>query len=101
MLERMKSEIDMTFRHLLVLKAVKENQPIGIFKLSELLKLPNHKVRYSLRILEQAGLIRPSPQGAIVTERLEKLKKQVDDDIRGISEKIEEIKTLVDEMKLL
>src|SRR5216117_4552215 len=37
-------------------KAIMENQPIGIIRLSELLNFPQHKVRYSLRILEQEGL---------------------------------------------
>src|SRR5207237_1039593 len=47
-----------------MLKAIMENQPIGIIRLSELLNFPQHKVRYSLRLLEQAGLITSSPEGA-------------------------------------
>src|SRR6266566_2866305 len=54
-----------------MLKAIMENQPIGIIRLSELLNFPQHKVRYSLRILEQEGLIKPSPEGAVTTDRLE------------------------------
>src|SRR3989442_12249727 len=52
-----------------MLKAIMENQPIGIIRLSELLNFPQHKVRYSLRILEQEGLIKPSPEGAVTTDR--------------------------------
>jgi len=54
-----------------MLRAIMENQPIGIIRLSELLSYPQHKVRYSLRILEQEGLIRPSPDGAVTTEKLQ------------------------------
>src|SRR5213596_899769 len=54
-----------------MLKAIMENQPIGIIRLSELLNFPQHKVRYSLRILEQEGLIKPSPEGAVTTDKLE------------------------------
>ena len=64
------SEINILGRHLEVLKAVKENEPIGIIRLSQLTNLPQHSVRYSLRILEQEGLIEPSKSGAITTDKV-------------------------------
>ena len=66
------TELDILRRHILVLKTLKENEPAGIIKLSELTKHPQHMVRYSLRILEQDGLIEPSPQGAITTNAVSK-----------------------------
>jgi len=68
---KLETEIRLLERHVLMLKAVNEHQPIGIIRLSEMLKSPQHKVRYSLRILEQEGLIKPSPEGAVTTDRLE------------------------------
>jgi predicted transcriptional regulator len=62
------TELDILKRHVLVLQTLKLNEPAGIIKLSELTKHPQHMVRYSLRILEQEGLIEPSPQGAVTTE---------------------------------
>src|SRR5438046_127406 len=41
-----------------MLKAIMENQPIGIIRLSELLNFPQHNVRYSHRILAQEALIK-------------------------------------------
>lgn len=67
---KIESEIELLQRHVKMLKAIMENEPIGIIRLSELLDFPQHKVRYSLRILEQEGLIKPSPEGAITTEKL-------------------------------
>ncbi len=67
MLAKLKSEIELVSRHLEVIRAVVEHQPIGIMKLSEILDLPYHRVRYSLRILEQEGYIRASPAGAVAT----------------------------------
>ena len=67
MLAKLKSEIELVSRHLEVIRAVVEYQPIGIMKLSEILDLPYHRVRYSLRILEQEGYIRASPAGAVAT----------------------------------
>jgi len=66
------TELDILRRHIQVLKVLKENEPAGIIKLSELTKHPQHMVRYSLRILEQEGLIEPSPQGAVTTENVAK-----------------------------
>jgi len=66
------TELDILKRHVKVLKVLKENEPAGIIKLSELTSHPQHMVRYSLRILEQEGLIEPSPQGAITTDVMKK-----------------------------
>ena len=66
------TELDILRRHIQVLKVLKGNEPAGIIKLSELTKHPQHMVRYSLRILEQEGLIEPSPQGAVTTENVAK-----------------------------
>ena len=62
------SELDIIKRHVMVLKTLQGNEPAGIIKLSELTGHPQHMVRYSLRILEQEGLIEPSPQGAVTTD---------------------------------
>jgi predicted transcriptional regulator len=70
---KIESEVKLLQRHVAMLKAIMENQPIGIIRLSELLNFPQHKVRYSLRILEQEGLIKPSPEGAVTTDKLEEV----------------------------
>jgi predicted transcriptional regulator len=68
---KIEAEVKLLERHVAMLQAIMENQPIGIIRLSELMKYPQHKVRYSLRILEQEGLIKPSPEGAVTTDKLE------------------------------
>ena len=68
---KIEAEVKLLERHVAMLKAIIENQPIGIIRLSELLGVPQHKVRYSLRILEQEGLIKPSPDGAVTAEKLQ------------------------------
>ena len=69
MLEKMKDEIELFSRHIEVARAVVDHQPIGIMKLSELLDLPSHRIRYSLHVLEQLGYIRASQEGAVATSR--------------------------------
>ncbi|MBI4416561.1 MAG: hypothetical protein HY557_06235 [Euryarchaeota archaeon] len=68
---KVETEIKLLQRHVTMLKAIVENQPIGIIRLSEMLNYPQHKVRYSLRILEQEGLIKPSPEGAVTTDKVD------------------------------
>jgi len=65
-------ELDLLCRHVDVLKTVKEHGPIGIIKLSKMTGQPQHMIRYSLRTLERDGTIKPSPQGAIVTDKIHK-----------------------------
>ena len=68
---KMELELELLQRHVEILKAVKDHEPIGIIRLSEITGHPQHKVRYSLRILEQEGLIEPSSQGAVTTQHIQ------------------------------
>ena len=63
-------EVDILCRHVNVLKTVKDHGPIGIIRLSQMTGQPQHMIRYSLRTLEKDGLITPSPNGAVVTDRV-------------------------------
>ena len=63
-------ELNLLCRHVDVLKTVKENGPVGIIRLSQMTGQPQHMIRYSLRTLEKDGLITPSPNGAVVTDRV-------------------------------
>ena len=69
-IERIENEVEMLDRHLRVLRLVIRNEPIGIVQMAEKLSIPDHKVRYSLRVLEEEGLIEPTDQGATTTEDL-------------------------------
>ncbi|MFA6225873.1 MAG: hypothetical protein WC620_06785 [Methanoregula sp.] len=69
MLKKMMDEIELLSRHIEVAKVVADYEPIGIMKLSELLDLPSHWIRYSLHVLEQLGYIRASSEGAVATPR--------------------------------
>jgi len=65
-----RDELDLLTRHVRMLQFVQKHGPIGIIRLSQLLNTPKHKVRYSLRILEKEGYIRPSSAGAQGTEKV-------------------------------
>lgn len=87
---RVRNELELLKRHIIVLKKVMDTGPIGIMKLSMETGIPDHLVRYSLRVLEQQGLITPSTQGAVATKsageaysdfktELEKIRKMTED----------------------
>lgn len=84
----------MLARHLIILKYVVENEPIGILKLAEETKIPSHKVRYSLRVLEQEGLIAASAPGAVTTERTRPFLDELDAMIEKIVDDAIELKNI-------
>lgn len=95
-LKKAKMELEIVLRHVNVMKAVMKNQPIGIFKLSELVDIPKHKVRYSLRILEQSGIIEPTQHGAVIRKdadlkRLKEDLKEIKDILRKIERELKDI----------
>lgn len=89
---KIEAEVKLLQRHVAMLKAIMENQPIGIIRLSELLSFPQHKVRYSLRILEQEGLIKPSPEGAVTTDRLEEFLDYLKGVLDGMSTTVQDLR---------
>jgi predicted transcriptional regulator len=92
MIDRLEKEVDMLERHLQVLRMVIENEPIGIVKMSNETGYPHHKVRYSLRVLEEENLIEPSSQGAITTERTSEFVDELDDKVDDLVGKMESMK---------
>ena len=85
------TEFDILNRHIHVLRTLQESQPMGIIKLSELTNYPQHMVRYSLRILEQDGLIEPSPRGAITTDAISETMSSLKKTLGGIATVVEEL----------
>ena len=78
-----------------MLKAILENEPVGIIRLSEMLDCPQHKVRYSLRILEQEKLIKPSLEGAVTTEGIHDFLTSLSKILDKISKSVKDIEKQV------
>ena len=92
MMDRLEKEIEMLERHLTVLRMVEENEPIGIVKMSNETGYPHHKIRYSLRVLEEENLIEPSNQGAICTDYTEKFLEGFDDTVEELVDRLDGMK---------
>jgi predicted transcriptional regulator len=93
---KIETEIDLLQRHVAMLKAIMDNEPIGIIRLSEMLKYPQHKVRYSLRILEQEGLIEPSPDGAVTTEKIQDFLDHLKEILETMSNTVNELRESIE-----
>ncbi len=84
-------EFELLERHILILKTVKFNQPVGLIRLSEMTGIPKHKVRYSLKLLEKEGIIMATPGGATVTDRYDDFLKNISEYVKGLYSKVEEL----------
>lgn len=85
-------EIGLLSRHIDVLRTVRDHGPIGIIRLSQVTGQPQHMIRYSLRTLENSGVIKPSPQGAVVTDKIH-------DTLGTLESTFDEISTTMNELK--
>ena len=84
------TEFDILKRHVDVLKML-QKKPMGIIKLAELTNYPQHMVRYSLRILEQDGVIEPSSKGAITTDEVPRTFESLKNTLHDLSKTIDKI----------
>jgi len=69
LVERIEEELNLLARNVEILEKLANSPPTGIIRLSDALHLPIHKTRYSLHLLEREGVIQPSADGAVVTEK--------------------------------
>jgi predicted transcriptional regulator len=92
MVDRLENQVEKEQRDVQILRAVIEHGPIGIVRLSDETDLPEHKVRYSLRMLEEDGLVEPTPNGAIPADDVA---AQVD----GINEGIDHLVSRLQELR--
>ncbi|MDI6917155.1 MAG: hypothetical protein QMC80_05095 [Thermoplasmatales archaeon] len=97
---RLEEEVDLLERYLGVLKAVMENEPIGIINLTQIMNEPQHKVRYALKILEQEGLIEATVSGAAVRRRMLKRIEKLKPILERTEEKLKEIKQSVAKIEM-
>jgi predicted transcriptional regulator len=91
---RVQHELELLKRHIIILKKVIDSGPIGIMKLSLETGIPDHLVRYSLRVLEQQGLITPSTQGAVATKSAGEAYSEFKSELVKIGEMTEDIKRI-------
>jgi predicted transcriptional regulator len=92
MVDRLESQVEKEQRDQRILRAVIEQGPIGISRLSEETGVPEHKVRYSLRMLENDELVEPTPDGAVPAANIDERVAAMNEGLDDIVDRLEELK---------
>ena len=99
MIQRLVDQLEKQARDLTVLETVIEHHPIGIVRLSKETGIPEHKVRYSLRMLENDDLIEATQQGAIPADDIEGTVAEINAGIEDLIARVEAMSDgMVDEV---
>lgn len=86
-----KADLETVRRHLSIIQTLLREQPVGIIKISHETGIPEHKIRYSLRVLEKEGLILPSREGAILTPEFLENKDKIAEEARTLTDQMNEM----------
>jgi len=92
LVNRIEEELDLLARNVDILEKLSKSPPIGIIRLSEALHLPIHKTRYSLHLLEREGVIQPSADGAVVTDKAQEFWANLNRSLDRMNQVIEHLK---------
>jgi len=92
MLEKINAEVELLGRHLQVMRAVSQHGPIGIMKLTEELNQSQHRIRYSLRVLEQMQYIKATPTGAVATEKADIMLRDFDENLEVLIDRLKSLR---------
>lgn len=91
--ERIEHELELLARNVDILEKLATSPPTGIIRLSEALHLPIHKTRYSLHLLEREGVIQPSADGAVVTDRAREFWASLERSLSRMTELVQQLKS--------
>ena len=97
LVDRIEEELDLLARNVDIVEKLSKSPPTGIIRLSEALRLPIHKTRYSLHLLEREGVIQPSADGAVVTDKARDFWANLDKSLDRMSVLVQHLKERVAE----
>ena len=84
MIDRLARQLGKEERDLLVLEVVVQHHPVETPQIAEETGIDEYKTQYSIRMLEDDGIVEPTPDGAVPAD--------------DINARIEEINTGLDEL---
>ena len=87
-IDRLSEQVDKERRDLQVLRTVMEAGPIGIVRIAEATGIDEHKVRYSLRMLEDDGLVEPTPDGAVPADDIDASVTEMNEGIEHLVQRL-------------
>lgn len=89
MIEQVKEEVKILNRHLQILRRIVDEEPVGIVTLSKETGYPRHKVRYSMRVLQEEGLVEPTRRGATTTDDAQEYLADLEQELDELRQAIE------------
>ncbi len=89
-------ELEILARTVDILTTVEKEQPVGISRLSEILDIPEHKVRYSLRMLQKEGIIKPTGGGAVISSEHKDFKKHLKDILKELENSVDRVREVLE-----
>jgi len=95
MVDRLSDQVEKERRDQRILREVIERGPIGINRLARETGVPEHKVRYSLRMLENDDLVEPTPDGAVPADDIADRVEAMNDGIDHIIDRLEGLKEIL------
>ncbi|WP_226011810.1 helix-turn-helix domain-containing protein [Halomicrobium salinisoli] len=93
-LDRLGEQVDKEARDLTVLAAVLEHGPIGSARLSEVTDVPEHKVRHSLRMLEDDGLVEVTADDAVAADDAADRLDGMNDGLDDLADRVADLKEI-------
>jgi predicted transcriptional regulator len=92
MFTRVETECAILERQYYVLDAVASHEPVGLITLSNRLAYPQHKIRYSLRVLEAEQLVESTPDGVTTTEQASEWRAAIDQQLERKTHRLETLR---------
>lgn len=89
MFDSLYRELELFERALQILLLVREDDPVGIRRLSRESGHEHHETRAALRLLEDEEFIEATPDGAVPTKRAEIFLAELDDSLTDVSARID------------
>ncbi len=96
MIDRLARQLRKEERDLRVLSAVLEHHPIGITRIASEAGIDEHKARYSLRMLENDGLVEPTPNGAVPADDVADRVAAINEGLDALADRIASLKGAAD-----
>lgn len=84
-------DIENLRRHISIIESLLKEQPQGIIRISQETGIPRHKIRYSLRMLENDNIILASKEGAIISPEFIGSKDRVLEESDRVVEEISDL----------
>ncbi|MFT4905407.1 MAG: putative transcriptional regulator [Natronomonas sp.] len=92
MIERLGKQLSKEQRDLEVLDVILSQHPIGISRIATEVGIDEHKVRYSLRMLENDELIESTPNGAVPVDDIGERIDAINTGLTDLAEHIDELR---------